>query len=78
MTGSFNGMRYLLKKQEDKLVAVIWPEPFCFEITPEEAKSYAEFELSVEGKKEAVNWLNERFLTDKEKWLKAKANAFYW
>lgn len=78
LTGSYQGMRYMLKKQEEKLVAVIWPEPFCFEVTPDEKKESVEFELSMDGKKQAVAWLNEQYEKNKESWLKAKKEAFYW
>ena len=77
LTGSCNGMRYLLKKQEEKLLAVIWPEPFCFEVTKEEEKTYQDFELTVEGKTKAVGWLNEQYLANKDKWLLAKKYSFY-
>lgn len=78
LTGSYQGMRYLLKKQEEQIVAAIWPEPFCFEVTPEEQKEFAEFDFSMEGKKQAVTWLNEQYEKNKESWLKAKRDAFYW
>ena len=61
LTGSFQGMRYLLKKKEDQLIAIIWPEPFCYEVTPEEEKISHEFDLTLEGKSKAVCWLNEQF-----------------
>ena len=39
-TGSFQGMRYRLRKKEEGeeklLEAVIYPEPFCFEVTAED------------------------------------------
>ncbi len=76
--GSYGGMRYLLKKQEDTLVTVIWPEPYCFENTKEEAKTFKEFEMTPEGKVEAVSWLNEQYSLHKEKWEEAKENAFRW
>ena len=43
-TGSFQGMRYRIEKQEADneptvLKTTIWPQPFCFDKTPDEKKS---------------------------------------
>ncbi len=61
-TGSLNGLRYAIYKEvKDEehtvLMACSYPEPFCFEKTPEEQKKYKEFEFSEEGLNEAINWL---------------------
>lgn len=68
--GSDNGIRYMIQKetlQDEKsedgegktvLTAYIWPEPFCFEATPEEKKGSKQFEFSEEGLCEAIEWLN--------------------
>ena len=37
-TGSFKGMRYRVIKSEDQFEAVVYPEPYCFEATPDENK----------------------------------------
>ena len=68
-TGSFAGMRYRLRKKtikpdgggEDEifLEACVYPEPYCFEATPEEEKVYKEFPFTDGGFEEAVAWLNE-------------------
>lgn len=75
-TGSFQGMRYQLQKAErvlneageDKpaetetvIRAVIWPEPFNFETTPDEKKHSEEFPFTQEGIWEAVDWLNAEY-----------------
>jgi hypothetical protein len=59
-TGSYKGMRYQLMndKENDMMVVIIWPEPFCFEKTPDEQKQKKSFPLTNEGKEEAVAWLN--------------------
>lgn len=57
--GSDTGVRYMLQKEEDALTAYIWPEPFCFEATPDEKKGSKQFEFSEEGLCEAIDWLNE-------------------
>lgn len=41
------------------LTAYIWPEPFCFEVTPDEKKGSKQFEFSEEGLCDAISWLNE-------------------
>ena len=62
-TGSYQGMRYRLKKENteegDKLQAVIWEGPYAYQATPEEQKEYREFPFSEEGIQQAVEWLND-------------------
>lgn len=52
-TGSYEGMRYRLRKKEEEdkktLEAVIYPEPFCFEKTAEDQKEAREFPFTDEG-----------------------------
>ena len=72
-TGSFKGMRYVLVKHENELEpateetqaktetvirAIIWPEPFNFEVTPDEKKHHRDFPFTTDGIWEAVDWLN--------------------
>lgn len=57
--GSDTGMRYRLTKTEDGLLAVIWPEPFNFINTDESVKISRTFEMTVEGKDQAVQWMND-------------------
>lgn len=72
-TGSFKGMRYALiqhdnvleeateetpAKKETVIRAVIWPEPYNFEVTEEEKKHHKDFPFTTEGIWEAVDWLN--------------------
>lgn len=45
-------------KTETVLLAVIWPEPFNYENTPEEQKHSREFPFGPDGIWEAVDWLN--------------------
>lgn len=66
-TGSMDGMRYRLVKAENeegeaKLRVASWPEPFCFDKTPEEKKTVRDFAFSEEGKKDAADWLNRQWL----------------
>ena len=63
-TGSFKGMRYVLVKHENELEpateetqaktetvirAIIWPEPFNFEVTPDERSTTEIFRLLQTG-----------------------------
>lgn len=63
-TGSDTGMRYRmeqLKKEEMVLLLVTaWPEPYCFDATPEEEKVRAEFSFDEEGIMAGVEWLNSK------------------
>lgn len=67
-TGSFKGMRYRLAKAGDGMEVVIWPGPYNFIKTPEEKKQRKEFELTKEGKEEAVRWLNDQYELQKPLW----------
>lgn len=75
-TGSYCGMRYVLRKHEKiteeaqgeepaktetVLQAVIWPEPLNYEMTAEEKKHSREFPFDQDGLWAAVDWLNEEY-----------------
>lgn len=75
-TGSYLGMRYLLQKAEvvieeakdeepakteNVIRAIIWPEPFNFEVTPDEKKHSRDFPFKQDGLWAAVDWLNEEY-----------------
>ena len=60
-SGSYAGMRYYLTASEDILKVCIYPEPWCFEATPDEKKIWKEFPFSPEGLKEALGWLNDTY-----------------
>lgn len=64
-TGSFKGMRFLLRmeKEEDeaRLRVFIWSEPFCFEATPDEDKMSKAFRFSEDGLSDAIEWMNENY-----------------
>ena len=71
-SGSHHGMRYLMNGDDGKnsttFTVWIYPEPWCFEQTPDEEKESAVFPLSEEGMDQAVAWLNERYEAEKERW----------
>lgn len=60
-TGSCRGMRYNLYIKDNQLIAATYPQPYCWECTPEEQKSYKFFEASEEGLEAAIAWLNESY-----------------
>ena len=54
-----DGAEDVQKETKTVLTAYIWPEPFCFEVTPDERKGSKQFDFSEEGLCEAIAWLNE-------------------
>ncbi|MCR5742393.1 MAG: hypothetical protein K6F92_01500 [Lachnospiraceae bacterium] len=74
-TGSFMGMRFMLGKSEvedQKFLHVsVWPQPFCFEVTPEEKKIYKDFSFDEAGIVEAVEWLNATYEERREEFEEA-------
>ena len=80
-SGSHHGMRYFFRgdagKNSTTFTVFIYPEPWCFEQTPEEEKEQASFPLSDEGMDQAVAWLRERFETEKERWINSNHNMMH-
>lgn len=60
-SGSHHGMRYYMKgdngKESTTFTVFLYPEPWCFEETPEENKIKAVFPLSDEGMDQAILWM---------------------
>lgn len=77
-TGSCQGMRYRLEKVEEdenvQLQAVIWDAPYSYAVTAEEKKEYQRFPFSEEGICQVVDWLNEKWQEQEERWRNAKNN----
>lgn len=67
-SGSHKGMRYRLSRAGDSMEVVIWPGPYNFIKTPESKKQRKNFELTPDGKEEAVKWLNEQYEIQKPLW----------
>lgn len=71
-SGSYRGMRYMFMKGKnedgDCLDVTIWPEPLCFVKTPDALKERKQFPLTVQGTDDAVDWLNEQYETQKDRW----------
>ena len=65
-TGSYKGMRYLLKKEKDEeendiFLCYVWPGPYNFATTAEEEKLSHRFPFTEDGKQQAVDWMNEQW-----------------
>ena len=78
-TGSYQGMRYLIQKDqeedaEDENVkhdifrVTIWPGPYNFASTADDLKSSAVFPFTPEGKEQVVGWLNEQWSARRTEW----------
>ncbi|MBR4981868.1 MAG: GNAT family acetyltransferase [Lachnospiraceae bacterium] len=67
-TGSYRGMRYRLSKTGDGMEVVIWPGPYNYIKTSETKKQRKDFPLTMEGKEDAVKWLNEQYEVQKALW----------
>lgn len=66
-SGSHCGMRYYLTLTDERLTVYQYPEPWCFEATPEDQKERNDFPFTQEGLDEAVVWINERFEAERER-----------
>lgn len=71
-TGSCRGMRYYITRAKeagaedteaaaDVLRAIIYPEPYAFEHTPDEDKVSADFPFTEEGLDAVCDWLNTQY-----------------
>ena len=67
-SGSYNGMRYMIKKGEEGITAYIYSEPWSFEMTPEEERLTKEFAFSDDGVNEVIAWLNETHDSHRKFW----------
>ena len=65
-------MRYRMirsgEKPDFRITAWVWPEPYCFEATPEEKKTTAEFPFTEEGRIQAIDWMKEQYDSRREEW----------
>ena len=88
-TGSCQGMRYRLEKTEaeiepakegeeakteTRLKVFLWEGPYSFDVVPKEEKEAEEFSFSEEGICQAVDWLNDAWQRQPERWRRAKGN----
>lgn len=72
-TGSGRETRYMLEKKAgekhedgtadpDLIRICLWPEPNCFEKTPEEVKEYQEFPFTEDGLNDALEVIYQRIV----------------
>ncbi|HJC37950.1 MAG TPA: hypothetical protein H9757_02640 [Candidatus Mediterraneibacter faecigallinarum] len=80
-SGSHHGMRYFFRGDDGKssttFTVYVYPEPWCFEDTPDEEKESATFPLSDEGMDQAIAWLFERFEAEKPRWINASKETMH-
>ncbi len=75
-TGSYNGMRFCMEKSDHEggdtqLSVAVWPEPYGYDATAEEQKTRIEFTFDAEGIAKGVDWLNQQYAGQAERWKKA-------
>jgi hypothetical protein len=90
-TGWMEGMRFLIKREQptvtdpetgeekpgDAVFHVwLWPGPYIYELTPGERKYTAQFPFSEDGKRQAVDWINEQFEAHRDEWPKRKLENY--
>jgi hypothetical protein len=90
-TGWMEGMRFLIKREQPAVTdpetgeekpgepifhVWIWSGPYIYELTPVERKYTAQFPFTEEGKRQAVDWINEQFEVHREEWPKRKIEDF--
>ena len=73
----FEKVVFIIKKdnEEECFRTAIWPEPFCFEKTPEENKTYAYFPYTEEGLDDVYDWLCTQYDEKKDRWDQAGESA---
>lgn len=80
-SGSHYGMRYFFQGDDGKASTTftvhIYPEPWCFEDTPDTEKESQNFPLTDEGMDQAMDWLKERFETEKHRWMNASKEMMH-
>jgi len=77
-TGSYQGMRFrfaLIKNEEEQHLEVCaWDAPYAYDFTEEEKKQRKDVEFSEAGIQEGIDWLNELWQQEPERWKKALTN----
>ena len=57
------------------LAVVVWPEPYGYDATSEEQKTRIEYTFDADGIAKGVDWLNEQFASQAERWKKSRKQA---
>lgn len=77
-TGSYEGMRFrfaLIKSEEEEHLEICaWEAPYAYDFTTEEKKQRKDVAFSEEGIQEGIDWLNEVWAKEPERWKKAMTN----
>lgn len=55
--GSYNGKRFLFKKENEVLKVLVWKDLFCFEKTDEKDITIKEFEYSKDGIEKGLDYI---------------------
>ena len=78
-SGCHHGMRYyfLCDDSKESFTAFVYPEPWCFEQTPEDQIESHTFDLSEEGLDLAITWLWERFEAERDRWTQASQEIMH-
>lgn len=71
-SGSMDGMRYMIKKVDDRIKVTIWPEPFSLMATPDEKKTVEYFTPDEDGISDIADWLNKQAFDRADEWKAAK------
>lgn len=79
-SGSYQGMRFMLQKRTSKseqeeitvLEAACWKEPYSYEATSDENKTFCQFPLTEEGRLQAIEWLEREYEERKDEWTAAR------
>lgn len=75
-SGSFCGMRYYLCLSCDALLAYTYPEPWCFEATPDADKTRASFPVSAEGLEQAIAWIQHEYDSNRQRFTRSSQDKF--
>lgn len=67
-SGSFEGMRYNIRVTEEGFSACVWPDPWCFEKTAEEQKTYCTFPGTEAGLEAAQRWVEAQYNAAPKAW----------
>ena len=80
-SASHNGMRYMMRSDNGRdsttFTVFVYPEPWCFEQTPEDQIESHTFDLSEEGLDLAITWLWERFEAERDRWTQASQEIMH-
>ena len=74
--GSYKGMQFSLYKSDDELIAVTYPQPFCFSATEDCLKTFKHFPFTNDGRTLAIEWFNEQYDSRKKEWEEAASSPW--